>query len=214
MMAAHAVREVATHAPYRSAPPDVDHIAPDPDAIEELGDEIATLAAHLHAATQRLLVLIAEFDRLSGWESCGHRSCAHWLAFRTGIDLGAAREKVRAARALETLPLTRAAMARGELSFSQVRALSRVATAATEAELLELARGTTTAQLERIVRGWKKGSRKDEAERDREQQESRMFSVFPDDDGMYVVKGRLTPEVGALLMRAIEAAGDALYRER
>ena len=105
-------------------------------------------------------------------------------------------------------------MARGELSFSQVSAVSRVATAATEAELLELARGATTAQLERIVRAWKKGSREDEAERDRERQESRMFSVFPDDDGMYVVKGRLTPEVGALLMRAIEAAGDALYRER
>ncbi|MGH7575654.1 MAG: DUF222 domain-containing protein, partial [Longimicrobiales bacterium] len=78
--------------------------------------------------------------------------------------------------------------------------------------LLELAHGATTALLERIVRAWKKGSRTDEAERDRERLESRTFSVFPDDDGMYVVKGRLTPEVGALLMRAIEAAGDALYR--
>ncbi|MGH7574249.1 MAG: DUF222 domain-containing protein, partial [Longimicrobiales bacterium] len=73
--------------------------------------------------------------------------------------------KVRAARALQTLPLTSAAMAQGELSFSQVRALTRVATATTESELLELASGTTTAQLERIVRAWKKGSRKDAAER-------------------------------------------------
>src|ERR671918_2186650 len=83
--------------------------AVDPDAIEELGDEIATLSAHIHAATHRLLVLVAEFDRLRGWESSGHRSCAHWLAVRTGIDLGAVREKVRAARALEQLPLTAAA---------------------------------------------------------------------------------------------------------
>ena len=74
------------------------------DVVQDLGDEIATLAAHLHAATYRLLTLIAEFDRLRGWEPGGHRSCAHWLAFRTGIDLGAAREKVRAARALAELP--------------------------------------------------------------------------------------------------------------
>ena len=61
------------------------------DVVQDLGDEIATLAAHLHAATYRLLTLIAEFDRLRGWEPGGHRSCAHWLAYRTGIDLGAAR---------------------------------------------------------------------------------------------------------------------------
>jgi len=219
MGAVLAFREVAGE-PYRAVRCEgacgsanaVDWVSP--DAVEELGDEIATLAAHIHAATQRLLVLIAEFDRLRGWESSGHRSCAHWLAFRTGIDLGAAREKVRAARALVALPLTSAAMAQGELSFSKVRALSRVATAENEGELLELARGTTTAQLERVVRAWKKRSRRDEAEWERERHRSRTFAVFPDDDGMYVVRGRLAPEVGALLMRAIEAAGDALFRER
>jgi hypothetical protein len=184
----------------------------DIDGIEDLGDEIATLSAHIHAATHRLLVMIAEFDRRRGWELSGYQNCARWLAARTGIDLGAAREKVRAARALEELPLTSAAMSRGELSFSQVRALSRAATADTEAELLELARGTTTAQLERMVRAWKKGCGEDEATRERERHESRTLSVFPDDDGMYVVRGLLTPEVGALLMRAIEAASDALYR--
>jgi len=183
------------------------------DVIESLGDEIATLAAHIHAATHRLLVLLAEFDRRQGWELEGHRSCAHWLAFRTGIDLGAAREKVRAARVLVGLPQTSAAMARGELSFSQVRALSRVATADNEGDLLELARGCTTAQLERVVRGWKRGGRQDEAVLERERHNDRAFSVFPDADGMYVVRGRLTPEVGALLMRAVEAASDALFRD-
>ncbi|MHB1191472.1 MAG: DUF222 domain-containing protein [Longimicrobiales bacterium] len=185
----------------------------DLDVLETLGDEIATLAAHIHAATHQLLVLLARFDHLRGWEVEGHHSCAHWLTFRTGIDLGAAREKVRAARALEGLPETSAAMARGELSFSKVRALTRVATADDEAELLELARGCTTAQVERIVRGWRMGSRQDEAARERERHESRTLSVFPDCDGMYVVRGKLPPEVGALLMRAIEAASDALYRE-
>jgi len=91
--------------------------------------------------------------------------------------------------------------------------ITRVARAADEGDLLELARGCTTAQLERIVRGWKRRTRQDEAARERERHESRAFSVFPDDDGMYVLRGRLPPEVGALLMRAVEAAGDALYRD-
>ncbi len=186
----------------------------DSDMVQALGDEIATLAAHLHAGRQRLLELIARFDALAGWEPAGHRSCAHWLAFRTGLDLATAREHVRVARALGELPLTSASMARGELAFSQVRALTRVAETSTEADLLELARGCTTAQLERMVRAWRKGSRRDEANRERERHASRSLSVFPDDDGMYVVNGRLDPEVGALLMRAIEAAGDALYREQ
>ena len=224
--AAVAFREVAA-TPYRAVPHRLGPQGlasaeaadtPDPDVIDDLADEITTLAAHIHAATHRLLVLIAEFDRLRGWEQSGHANCARWLAARTGIDLGAAREKVRAARALQELPLTSAAMARGALSFSQVRALTRVAKADDEAELLELAQGSTTAQLERMVRAWKKGSRKDEAEWEQERHRSRKFSVFPDDDGMYVVTGRLTPEVGALLFgrsrqRAMRSSGSDRCRE-
>ncbi len=219
--AALILREISD-APYRgasartsigvgSSQPSVEH--PAPDFIEDLGDEIATLAAHIHAATQRLLALIAECDELRGWERSGQPDCARWLAVRTGIDIHAAREKVRTARALAGLPLTSQAMGRGELSFSQVRALTRVATAENEADLLDLARGATAAHLERMVRAWKKGSRQDESERERERHASRTLSVFPDDEGMYMVSGRLDPEVGAALMRAIEAAGDALFRK-
>ena len=186
----------------------------DVDALEELEEEIVVLAAHIHAAEHRLLVLVADFDRRRGWELGGHRTCAHWLAFRTGIDLGAARQRVRAARALTELPETSAAMSRGELSFSAVRALTRVATPENETDLLDLARGCTAAQLERVVRGFKLGSRQDETERERVRHESREFSVFPDEEGMYVVRGRLTPEIGALVMRAVEAASDAIFRER
>jgi hypothetical protein len=184
----------------------------DPDHVDAVADEITTLSAHIHAATYRLLALIAEFDRLKGWERDGHRSCAHWLAFNTGIAMGAAREKVRAARALENLPETSAAMARGILSFAKVRALTRVATADNEGDLLEMARGSTSADLERRVRSWRLASRKDEAELERIRHASRTLSVFPGDDGLYVIRGRLDPEVGALLMRAVEAASDALYR--
>jgi hypothetical protein len=187
----------------------------DAEALEELEEEITTLAAHIHAATHRLLSLIAEFDRRRGWELGGHRSCAHWLSFCTGFDLGTAREKVRTARALEGLPRISASMARGALSFSQVRALSRVATAENEGELVVLAQGCTTAQLERMVRAYRRGGSggEDEAAAEERRYRSRSFSVFPDEEGMYVVRGRLPAEVGAMLMRAVEAASDALYRE-
>src|SRR3989449_5794214 len=72
-------------------------------ALDRLGDEIAELSAHLDAATARLLDLIREFDAREGWNS-GFRSCAAWLSWRVGLDLGAARERVRVARALGTLP--------------------------------------------------------------------------------------------------------------
>jgi hypothetical protein len=183
------------------------------EVVEALGEEICTLAAHISAATQRLLELLAEFDRRGGWKAGGHRSCAHWLHFRTGIDLGACREKVRVARALEGLPETRASMGRGELSFSKVRALTRVAKEETEAELVPIARKLTAAELERVVRSWSEVDRGgDEAEVERRRHARRSLAVAPDGAGMYVVRGCLTPEVGALLMRAVEAASDALFR--
>src|SRR5499426_4303492 len=95
--------------------------------LDQLGDEIAELAAHLDAATARLLDLIREFDARGGWSN-GFRSCAHWLAWRVGLELGAARERVRVARALGTLPRLADALARGELSYAKLRALTRVAT--------------------------------------------------------------------------------------
>src|SRR5690606_21365809 len=127
-----------------STSPGVDPFS-DLDTLFELEDQIRRLSVQIHAATHQLLVLIAEFDRRRGWEVAGHRSCADWLSFRTGIDRGAARERVRAARALEDLPRTSEAMSRGELSFSQVRALTRVATPGDEDELLEFARDNSAS---------------------------------------------------------------------
>jgi hypothetical protein len=191
----------------------------DADALQELEGRICVLAGHIHAATYRLLSLIREFDRRGGWKLAGHRNCADWLHFRTGIARGAAREKVRTARALERLPLTAEAMARGELSFSKVRAVSRLVddlhapgNEDAEAELLGYARECTAAELEKLVRSWNLVGRLDDEERERRRHRSRYLSVAPDGDGMYVIRGRLDPEVGALLMRAVEAASDALFR--
>jgi hypothetical protein len=99
--------------------------------LDRLGDEIAELSVHLDAAAARLLDLIREFDAHNGWNN-GFRSCAEWLSWRVGLDIGAAREKVRVARALPTLPRLAQALARGELSYAKVRALTRVARPETE----------------------------------------------------------------------------------
>ena len=121
-------------------------------ALDRLGDEIAELSAHLDAATARLLDLIREFDAREGWNT-GFRSCAAWLSWRVGLDLGAARERVRVARALGTLPRLAQALARGELSYAKVRALTRVATLETEERLLAVGRaGTAPRATGRIPR--------------------------------------------------------------
>lgn len=127
----------------------------DTRSLDCLGDEIAELSAHLDAATARLLALIREFDTLGGWNT-GFRSCAAWLSWRVGLDLGAARERVRVAHALETLPRLAQALAQGELSDAKVRALTRVATAETEERLLAIGRAGTANHVERIVRGWRR----------------------------------------------------------
>ena len=122
-------------------------------SLDRLGDEIAELSAHLDAATAHLLDLIREFDAREGWNN-GFRSCAAWLSWRVGLDLGAARERVRVAHALETLPRLAEALGRGELSYAKVRALTRVATPETEERLLAVGRAGTAEHVERIVRGW------------------------------------------------------------
>ena len=94
--------------------------------LDRLGDEIAEMSAHLDAAIAQLLDLIREFDARGGWNT-GFRSRAAWLSWRIGLDLGAARERVRVARALGTLPRLAHAFARGGLSYAKVRALTRVA---------------------------------------------------------------------------------------
>jgi hypothetical protein len=187
---------------------EIQHVA----TLERLGDEIAELSAHLDAATARLLDLIREFDAREGWGN-GFRSCADWLSWRVGLDKGAARERVRVARALGALPRLARAFAGGEISYSKVRALTRVATPETEEQLLGVARAGTAVHVERIVRGWRHMDRKAEAQESARQHTGRALHVFHDDDGMVVIRGRLAPEVGAVLLRALEAARETLYQQ-
>jgi hypothetical protein len=114
----------------------------------ELIDRITELAGHLNAANARWLALIAEFDRRRGWAEWGVKSCAHWLNWKCGLALGAAREKLRTAHALAGLPQMAQAMAEGRLSFSKVRAMTRVAEASNEDYFLNVALNGTASQVE------------------------------------------------------------------
>ncbi len=181
-------------------------------SLDRLGDEIAELSAHLDAATARLLELIREFDAREGWNT-GFSSCAAWLSWRVGLDLGAARERVRVARALATLPRLAQALERGELSYAKVRALTRVATPETEERLLAVGRAGTACHVERIVRGWRRMDRKVEAHDEARRHKSRALHVKQDEDGMVVIHGRLTPEAGAVILQALAAAREALYQQ-
>ena len=185
-------------------------IHPELVEVEQLGDRIAELSAQIQAATYHLLVLIREFDEKSGWNT-GFRSCAHWLNWRTGLALGAAREKVRVARALGELRLLSEAMRCGELSYSKVRALTRVATAENEAELLEFAQVGTVAHVETLVRAWRRVDRRDELEHENLRHASRYLQAYTDEDGMVVLRARLDPEAGAAVLKALEEAEQVLY---
>ena len=181
-------------------------------SLGELEAEITELAGHLNAATYRWLTLIAEFDRRSGWNDGALHSCAHWLNFKCGLDLGAAREKVRVAHALPALPKIAAAMERGQLSYSKVRALTRVATPATEEYLLMIALHGTAHHVEALVRGYRRAQEAEELSRDAVQQQTRGVAAWFDADGSLVLRARLPALAGAMVMKALEAARERLPR--
>jgi hypothetical protein len=121
-------------------------------SIDDLDAQICALARRMNAQTYELLVLVREFDDRFGWAKWGLRNCAEWLAWRCGLSLSAAREKVRAAQALRGMPATSAAFADGLLSYSKVRALTRVADMHDEDSLLDYALGATAPQVEERCR--------------------------------------------------------------
>lgn len=170
--------------------------------LESLGDRIVEMAGHLAAATGTWLGLVAEFDRRDGWSGTGIRSCAHWLSWRCGLGLGAAREHVRVARALVGLPLLRAELAAGRLSYSKVRALTRVADVSNEECLLQIALHSTGGQLEKTVAGLKRAHDLADLE---ERHKRRRLNWRWDGDGMLVISGRFSPEDGAAILAALES---------
>jgi hypothetical protein len=177
-------------------------------SIEKLAKEICTLTGHMNAANHRWLMLIAEFDRRTGWSDGATQSCAHWLNWKCGVAIGAAREKVRVARALENLPKISAAMASGKLSYSKVREITRVASAETEDYLLMIAEHGTAQHVENLVRAFRRCKEAEELSREARQQQNRSVRYRYDDAGSLILNCRLPAEVGVRLMKALDLVVD------
>ncbi len=176
----------------------------DENEIDALADRIAETAAMLDAATHRLLTDLRRFDQEKGWARQGALSWAYWLNWRCGIALGAAREKVRVAQALGGLPLLDDALRQGQLSFSKLRAMTRIATPENEATLLELARHSTASQLERICRLYRQIQPQDPAIAEAR----RSFVVRDTEDGMMKIEVRLRPDEAARVLAACDASAE------
>src|SRR6187549_809952 len=184
--------------------------------LRALGEQIAEQAVHLDAAMHRLLTDLRRFDEGRGWYAQGFPSCAHWLSYRVGWDLGTSRERVRVARALLALPKVDAALAEGKLSYSKTRAITRVATPVLEPVLLQYAEVCTASQLETICRKFHAAERtlvdpRAPLPRDDE----RTVTIAPTPSGMVCVKAFLRADEAALFQQVIvEAARHCTQEER
>jgi hypothetical protein len=174
--------------------------------LERLEAQICELAGHLAAATCRFLVLLGDFDARRGWASWDMNSCAEWLSWKCQMSSGTAREHVRVARALRDLPVIRGEFGAGRLSYAKVRALTRIATPATEAGLAELAGPMTGNQLERFARAHRQVSSADDAAA----RVRRRLAWRFEDDGSLSGTFRLPPLQGAVLLKALRAAAGDL----
>jgi len=181
------------------------------DRAEQLGAEITELCSYLYAAEARLLQLIREFDQHRYWAKLGLCSCAHWLNFQCGIGMNAAREKLRVALALADLPKIDAAFAKGELSYSKVRAMTRIANAGNEDYLLMIARHGTAHHVEKLVAKYRVAKRLQQADAVNAQYRDRELTHYYDHDGCLVIKARLPAEQGALIVKALQKAMDRSF---
>jgi hypothetical protein len=179
-----------------------------------LGEQIAEQAVHLDAAMHRLLTDLRRFDEARGWYAQGFPSCAHWLSYRVGWDLGTARERVRVAKALVELPKVDAALAEGKLSYSKARAITRVGTPVIEPTLLQYAEVCTASQLETICRKFHAAERtivdpRSSLPRDDE----RHVSISSTSSGMVCVKAFLRADEAAFFQQVIVEAAQHCTRE-
>ncbi|MDH3275660.1 MAG: HNH endonuclease [Gammaproteobacteria bacterium] len=175
---------------------------------EQLGEQITELCSYIYAAESRLLTLIREFDNKEYWARLGFCSCAHWLNFKCGIGMNAAREKVRVANALAKLPKMDEKFSKGELSYSKVRAMTRIADETNEDYLLMIAKHGTAHHVEKLVSKYRTAKRVQDASTANEQYRDRELSHYYDLDGCLVIKARFSAEQGALIVKALEMAMD------
>ncbi len=176
--------------------------------IDDLDRAIVGLTARINAATYELLVLVRQFDERVGWLRWGLQNCAEWLHWRCDLSMNAAREKVRVAHALKTLPVMSAAFAAGELSYSKCRALTRVANGANEQELVDHALKTTTRCVEERCREMRCGTRLSSSDAERAFARRSLFVRRDEARGTTTITIELPSEHAVLVERALDKARD------
>ena len=181
--------------------------------IDDLEEEIISLAKHMNQDEYRFLVMVREFDIRQGWRAYQFNNCAEWLNMKCGISPGTAREKVRVALALLDLPQCSEGFAKGELSYSKVRAMTRAANVFNEATLVDYALKATAHQVEEHCRRLRNADRRQSTPDARRAWQARSLKRTCHPDGMMSIYVELPREQGELVMKALEmamaaAAGD------
>jgi hypothetical protein len=185
------------------------HSSTDEPSVDDLDAAISRLARQMNAECYQMLVLVREFDDRFCWKKWTFNSCAEWLAWRCEFSLSAAREKVRTAHALRSLPAIAAAFAEGRLSYSKVRALTRVAHGHDEDLLLAYALNATVAQVEERCRQIR-NIQPDSRHHARRAWECRSLTMWRDDRrGILRLRLEVPIEDGELIARAIDCAVSA-----
>ncbi|NJK31847.1 MAG: DUF222 domain-containing protein [Deltaproteobacteria bacterium] len=180
------------------------------ERLDVLANQIAELSLKIDIAKHSLLTHLRTFDAHDGWAGQGFVSTAAWLAWRIDIGSVAAREHVRVARALGALPLLDAAFAAGQLSYSKVRAITRVATAETEQSFIDVAMYATASQIDKLVAAYKR-VRVEPGQQPTDQR--RFVRRSETSGGMVRIEIQLPPEQTNILWEAMSAALDAGRRE-
>ena len=181
--------------------------------IDDLEEEIISLSKHMNQDEYRFLVMVREFDIRQGWRAYQFNNCAEWLNMKCGISPGTAREKVRVALALLDLPKCSEGFAKGELSYSKVRAMTRAATVFNEEKLVDYALKATAHQVEEHCRRLRNADRRQSTPDARRAWQARSLKRTCHPDGMMSIYVELPREQGELVMKALEmamaaAAGD------
>ena len=176
--------------------------------IDELDREIVSLSSRINAASYELLVLIREFDERAGWLKWGFEHCADWLHWRCDLSLNAAREKLRVAHALKTLPAVSRAFRDGELSYSKVRALARVARRSNEADLVAFALRTTATRVEDRCRELRCGTAESVFDANRAYASRHLTMRRDPDRGVMTLAVELPLETAKLIDKALDKARD------
>jgi len=187
--------------------PAVDFHAPTGQhSVDELDAAIGRLVRQMNSECYRMLVLVREFDDRFGWKKWSFKTCAEWLAWRSDISLSAAREKVRAAHALRSLPAISVAFEQGRLSYSKVRALTRVAHCHDEDLLLAYALNATVARVEERCRQIRNVA-PESAHDARRAWGSRSLTMWRDEArGLMRLTVQVPIEEGELIVRALDCA--------